>query len=214
MNFLINSKQFNLITENISTNNLTSSCKKMKKFLDELVKEVSEKYKINLKILMTWGPSIGGFLIPLDNFIKTGEFDLTDSQVFLILAGVASTLFLDNLNLIKKIIDKIKEEGIIDTFKKVLSKAKKLSSTFVKFIKSLKTSVNTFTDIISYSFLIPIISDLKMMLSGSEDISQISALIAKRLIASGVVVAVGTTLNELIEKIMKNLRSDSTQKQS
>jgi len=214
MNFLINSKQFNLITENISTNSLTSSCKKMKKFLDELVREVSDKYKVNLKILMTWGPSIGGFLIPLDNFIKTGEFDLTDSQVFLILAGVAATLFIDNISTVKKIIDKIKEEGLVDTFKKVLSKAKKLSSTFVKFIKSLKTSLNTFTEIISYAFLIPFISDLKMMLSGSEDISQISALIAKRLIASGVVVAVGTTLNELIEKIMKNLRSDSTQKQS
>jgi hypothetical protein len=205
MNFLINSKQFNLITENISTNSLTSSCKKMKKFLDELVREVSDKYKVNLKILMTWGPSIGGLLMPLDNFIKTGEFDLTDSQVFLILAGVAATLFIDNISTVKKIIDKIKEEGLVDTFKKVLSKAKKLSSTFVKFIKSLKTSLNTFTEIISYAFLIPIISDLKMMLGSSEDISQVSALIAKRLIASGVVVATGTTLKELIEKIMKKI---------
>lgn len=203
MNFLINTKQYKLLTENISTNSLNQNCKKMQSFLKNLIGEVSKQYKVNLKILMTWGPSIGGFLMPLDNFIKTGDFELNETQTYLILAGVAATLFLDNMSLIKKLIEKIKEENLTDIFKKILSKAKKLSSTFVKFIKSLKTSVNTFTDIISYAFLIPIISDLKMMVGGEEDITQISELIAKRLIASGLVVAVGTTLQELIEKIMK-----------
>jgi hypothetical protein len=209
MNFLISKNQFQLISENISKNSFNDSCKKMNLFLKELVSEVLKKYDINLKTLLTWGPSIGGFLMPLDNFIKTGDFEVNETQRLLILAGIATTIFFDKIESTKKLIDLIKKEGILEIFKKVLSKAKKLKNSFVNFIISLKTSLNTFTDIISYAFLIPIISDIQLFSIGSLDKGEAATIIAKRLIASGAVVVSGTTLKEIIKKL---LGTDSTQK--
>jgi hypothetical protein len=35
---------------------------------------------LNLKLLLTWGASVGGLVMPLDRFIKSGRFELTDEQ--------------------------------------------------------------------------------------------------------------------------------------
>ena len=46
----------------------------------DLVNKAKKNYGLNLKLLLTWGASVGGFVLPLDNFIKTGRFDLNEAQ--------------------------------------------------------------------------------------------------------------------------------------
>ena len=190
MDFLINESQLRVILqEQDQSSNLVNRAKKT--------------YGLNLKLLLTWGASVGGLVMPLDNFIRTGRFELTDEQATLILIGVACTYFYDNVKTLKSILTKIKEEGLEDTFKEVLIKSRNLRDSFFNFMKSANVSLGSTLELISYSFLIPIITDIQSAITEGSDIQTTSMRIAQRLIASGVIVVGQIALTKTIKKIIK-----------
>ena len=205
MEFLINESQLRVILQEQDQSKMTDYMKELYSFTSNIINKVRKTYGLNLKLLLTWGASVGGLVMPLDNFIRSGRFDITDDQVALLLVGVACTYFYDNENALKKILSKIKEEGLEDIFKEVLLKGKNLKDSFTKFIKSSKVTINSTLDIITYAFLIPIITDIQSLITSGEDIQTVSMKVAKRLVASGVVLVGQLVLTEIIKKIIKKL---------
>lgn len=205
MEFLINESQLRVILQEQDQSKMTDYMRELYSFTSNIINKVRKTYGLNLKLLLTWGASVGGLVMPLDNFIRSGRFDITDEQVALLLVGVACTYFYDNENALKKILSKIKEEGLEDIFKEVLLKGKNLKDSFTKFIKSSKVTINSTLDIITYAFLIPIITDIQSSITSGEDIQTVSMKVAKRLVASGVVLVGQVVLTEIIKKIIKKL---------
>ena len=62
-------------------------------------------------------------------------------------------------------------------------------------------------DTVVYSFLIPIIGDVMSIASHSVNLKETSILIAKRLIASGVIIIGVRALSSVIYKIIRRLES-------
>jgi hypothetical protein len=60
-------------------------------------------------------------------------------------------------------------------------------------------------DLMSYSFLIPIVTDIQSLLVDGGDLQTIAMRVTKRLIASGVVIVSQIELTETIKKILKKL---------
>ena len=121
------------------------------------------------------------------------------------MAGVAATIFFDNKPAIKKIVEKIKEEGLLDVFDEVLVKGGQLKNSFRKFMESLGTSITSVSEIVSYGFLIPIIGDIQNIIGKNPDLVSSAELITQRLLASGLVIVTAITLNEVINKILRKL---------
>jgi hypothetical protein len=205
MNFLITESQLKFLVEGIGNPRVVESLRKMNSFTNRMVNKVGKKYGLNLRLLSTWGPAVGGLVMPLDNFIKTGDFTLDENQTALILCGTAATLFFDNKTLIKELILKIKEEGIEDAFKKVLRKGKDLKYAFTTFIESLNVTINSASEILSYAFLLPIIPDIQEVISRSADIGKTAILIGERMGASGLILISSAALISLLNKILKRL---------
>jgi hypothetical protein len=203
MEFLINESQLRVILQEQDQSKMTDYMRELYSFTSDIVNKARKTYGLNLKLLLTWGASVGGLVMPLDNFIRSGRFDITDEQVALLLVGVACTYFYDNVNTLKRISSKIKEEGLEDIFKEVLLKGKNLKDSFTKFIKSSKVTINSTLDIVTYAFLIPIVTDIQSLMTSGEDIQTVSMKVAKRLVASGVVLVGQLVLTEIIKKIIK-----------
>jgi hypothetical protein len=161
---------------------------------------------IDKLMLLTWGTSVGGFLLPLDHFIKTGNFNVSDDQANLILAGIAFIIFFENKRGVSTILKKIKEEGLEDTFKIILNKALDLKGAFVDFLSSANIKVGTLMDTISYSFLIPIITDIQSVITRTSNLKEASIIIAERLVASGVVILSAEMLSKIIKKIITKIK--------
>ena len=206
MDFLINESQLRTILMEQDKSKLSGYMKKLHSFTNNIVNRVSKSYGLNLKMLMTWGTSVGGMVMPLDNYLRTGNFDLTDDQRYLILAGIAFIMFYENKRGLTKILEKIKEEGLEDAFKSGLEKAKDLKNSFKSFLSSINVTVGSFLDTVAYSFLIPIILDIQSVASGSTDLKEASIMITERLIASGVVVVSGKVLASVIKKILERIK--------
>ena len=206
MDFLINESQLRAILQEQDESRMGDSVKEMYSFTKNLVNRVGKVYGLNLKMLLTWGTAVGGLVLPLDQFIKTGNFDLTDDQRYLILAGIAFILFYENKKGLVKILETIKEEGLEDAFRMGLEKAKELKSAFKGFLSSLNVSVSSFMDTVAYAFLIPIILDIQNIAYGTSDPKDAALLIAERLVSSGIVVIGAQVLSKTIRKIIEKIK--------
>jgi hypothetical protein len=206
MDFLINESQLRIILQEQDQSKMSDYMKELYSFTSNLVNKAKKTYGLNLKLLLTWGSSVGGLVMPLNNFIRTGRFELTDDQATLILIGVACTYFYDNVKTLKTILTKIKEEGLEDTFKEVLIKSRNLRDSFFNFMKSANVTLGSTLELVTYSFLIPIITDIQSAITEGSDIQTTAMTIAKRLVASGVVLIGQIALTETIKKIIKKFQ--------
>ena len=206
MEFLINEQQLKVILREQKESKMTDYMKELHSFTTEVVNRVMKKYEINLKMLMTWGTAVGGLLMPLDVFLKTGQFDMSDSQRYLVLAGVAAVLFFDNKRLVSKIIKKIKEEGLEEIFDVAINKGSQLKNTFFEFLESLNLSISTFVDVMAYTFLLPILTDIHSVATNTTDVNEAALMIGERLLASGVIASGGTLLNVIIKKLINRFK--------
>jgi hypothetical protein len=180
--------------------------KKLYNFTNTLVNKASKIYVLNVKLLLTWGASVAGLVMPLDNYIRTGRFNLNEEQTILVLVGVAMMLFYNTRKTTSKVIEKIREENLEDVFQVLLRKATELKVSFVDFLKAINVTVGNLLEIVSYSFLIPIITDIQKVAQKTSSISETAAMIAQRLIASGVIVISAQVLTSLIKKLLKRFK--------
>ena len=202
MDFLINESQLRIILQEQDESKMTDYMKELYSYTSNLILKAKKSFGFNLKFLLTWGTSVGGLVMPLDEYIRTGRFDLTEEQSSLILFGVACAFFYENSNAFKTILLKIKEEGLEETFKEVLIKSKNLKDSFLKFLSSINSTLGSSSDLLAYSFLIPIIGDI-LSASTDGDLQTTAMTIAKRLVASGVVVVGQVALTQFIKKMIK-----------
>jgi len=206
MEFLITESQLISIINEGQKSSFTESMKILHSFTNNIINKVRRKFEINLKLLTTWGTSVAGLVMPLDEYMKTGEFNLDENQQALILLGIIAILYYDNKTIYKRILDRIKQEKIEEEFKMVLGKGLQLKAAFIEFLYSLELSVKGLSELVSYSFLIPIVTDIQKYAQNSESLSATAEMIGERLIASGVVLVGAEILNEVIKKMLKRFK--------
>jgi hypothetical protein len=206
MDFLITESQLKTILNEEKSSKIVDSLKYLNSFTKELIIKAKKDWDIDFKFLTTFGTAIGGFVSPLNHFIRTGDFELTDSQITLVLIGIVALYYYNNKSSLMKIIEIIKSEGIENEFNRVLLKSKELKKSFVKFMTSINKTMSDTFSIMKFAFLIPIISDdIMETLIGSSDIKTATTLIVKRLLAYGAITLSSEVLSKVIDGILKKL---------
>jgi hypothetical protein len=206
MDFLITESQLKTILNEEKSSKIVDSLKYLNSFTKELIIKAKKDWDIDFKFLTTFGTAIGGFVAPLNHFIRTGDFELTDSQITLVLIGIVALYYYNNKSSLMKIIEIIKSEGIEKEFNRVLLKSKELKKSFVKFMTSINKTMSDTFSIMKFAFLIPIISDdIMETLIGSSDIKTATTLIVKRLLAYGAITLSSEVLSKVIDGILKKL---------
>lgn len=206
MEFLITESQLKALLTEEERSMLGNYMKRLNTFTKQIVNRTFKSYGINLRMLLTWGTAVGGMVLPLDQFLRNQNFDLTEEQRMLVLAGLAFALFFESKRPAMKLFSVIKEEGLEEIFKVGLRKGSQLKDAFINFMSSLGTGSSSFIDTIAYSFMIPIITDIQSVLMETQDIDEAAILIAERLIASGVVLMSSQSLSETVKKVLERLK--------
>jgi hypothetical protein len=94
---------------------------------------------------------------PVESFVR-GEFNgLSEHNILLIVVSVISIHFFDGKNYINRLKKEIEKKGLTDVLKSTLLKTKELTKTLYKFVESLGTTFHKFTNLLSYSFILPLI---------------------------------------------------------
>jgi hypothetical protein len=206
MEFLITESQLRVLLQEEEKSQLGLHVKNMYAFTKQMLNKVFKSYGINLRMLLTWGTSVGGLVLPLDQYLRTQHMELTEEQRMLVLVGIIFALFFETKRPFTKIMSLIKENGLENIFQDGLQKGTQLRDAFTNFLSSANTGVGTFLEAIAYSFLIPIITDVQSVLGQTEDIETAAILIAERLLAAGVILVGRQTLIDVVKNVLEKLK--------
>jgi len=204
MKYIIKESQKQIILEAIN-----DRIKEVQENGVELTKKIVEDTKthvsINLKMMLTWGAAIGGFMSPIMQWLNGQVPELTEKDSSLIAAGIASVIFFQERSFTKSIIKKIKEDGLEESFKLGAIKANQLKTVLAGFLKSLNLSAFSVTNMLSYAFLVPIIPMIYDAISeGIWDMKDTEMLV-KSLSAFGLITISGNFLKRLMDLIVDRI---------
>ena len=166
----------------------------------ENLKDTQKMMKFDLKFLLTWSATIGGFMGPLTQYIKDQNVEITESNINLIVVGVCATLFYNNEKLVAELVSKIKEEGLLPVFESALEKGTELRSALMRFLESIGLTVGNLFAIASFTFLIPIIGILNTYATSGEITPESIQEISERIAMAGVTALSATTIRNFLKK--------------
>lgn len=205
MKVLITEIQYQKILLESSKGSIDDLLNELNEFATMVIEKTQNDIGINLKMLLIWGAGVGGVMVPLNEFIQNGDFNLNDFQTASILCATAAILYGESKSVINQLIKVIKDEDVFDEFNQVLSKGIKLKKVFLNFIQSLNMTLSNVTNIMSYAFIIPILPLLWNMSQSGISKPEIKEIVI-RLMSFGLTAISGNTLRELVTKIVNRFR--------
>jgi adenylate cyclase len=191
-----------LLKESVS-NIISDKLEQMSSFTKKVLKESSKQIGMNLEFMIGWGAAIGGFMGPINDFVKGNHPELSDVELSLIITGLITNYFFDNKELSIKVLKKLKENNLMDIYKEAKSKSSQLFKTFVEFIQSLNLQLQKVTNIMSYTFIIPLLPMIyDIAKSGHINMNQTKE-IAIRIAGFATLTVSGIMLKNLLWKLIK-----------
>jgi hypothetical protein len=211
MKIIITEIQERIILLESSGEELGNTIKENTEKAEKFIEKAQNQMGINLKFLLTWGAGIGGFIGPVESFIKGRYPTISDLEITLILIGILSTYFFENKKFLReKVLSKITENKLNKKFDKILEKTDQLKDTFSEFINSLGVTFHSVTNMLSYMFILPIIPMIiEMVKSGITEKINLEEL-SIRIIGFAGLTIVGIKIKDFLEflpKIIKRFKS-------
>ena len=205
MKLIISENQYNKLILESSKDSLTDFLSDLKEFASTVIEKTQSEVGINLKMLTIWGAGVGGIMVPLNEFIENGNFNLNNFQTASILCAAAAILYGESKGVINELVKVIKDEKVTEAFEVVLNKGVKLKRVFLDFVQSLNMTLSSVSNIMSYAFIIPILP-LIWEISQTGVSSQRVKEIVIRLMSFGLTAITGNTLRELFTKLINRFR--------
>ena len=193
-----------LLNESVSES-IIRSYRSMKKFTEKVLKETKETTGLDFEFLMSWGSTLGGLMMPVSQFIEGNHPELTSLDISLLITGAMVTYYTSNKKVLSKILESIKEKGLVDVFDEVLSSTSNLKDTFLSFISSLNITMGKMANMLAYTFLIPLLPQLYEMAQTGYDQNTVNQIV-KRILSYGTIIGSSAIIRELIKKIIIRFR--------
>ena len=120
MDIILTESQYMQLLVEKNENKIASVFDKSRDFTKKLISDVKEQYNIDFTFLGTWGSVIGGFARPISKYMEGTYPNLTDQDITLITFGIILTFFSNNKEKLNKVLQLIKEKGIITFFDRAM----------------------------------------------------------------------------------------------
>jgi hypothetical protein len=202
VNILITEEQKKVLIVESLGSKLGDIIKDSYEFMRRTLDEVKGITKTNLEFLLTWGSAIGGFMGPINDWVSEKHPELSDIELSLIITAIAATIFLDNKKTIRDLLKLLNEKNLSEIYLEGLKKSEDLKKVFFSFIGSLNITFNKVTNMLAYSFLIPLLPMLFQISDDDFDVRQIKQIVV-RIMSFGLLTISSIILRELITKILK-----------
>jgi UDP-N-acetylglucosamine:LPS N-acetylglucosamine transferase len=206
MNVLITEQQNKLILLEGMSDIMSAIFEHGADFSANLYKRIMKRYKFNLKILLTFGASVGALMEPLMEFLKGNYPDLNEEQITLLVVATVCVVFNEGKEVLKQVLPIIKKQNLENEFTSGVNKVKALITSFKGFIATLGNSAAFISDVMSYIYLIPVLGYLATFVSQNSLTPEQIENLVKLLVASSSLHVTTAFLEESIKRMLNNLR--------
>jgi len=206
MKIILTEDQYISLLKEEKENEIEQTFTNSKKFTKRLLRDVKNQYGIDFNFALTWGSVIGGFVGPISKYLEGKYTNLSETDITLICFGIVLTFFSENKEKLHKVLELIKENKLITFFDHALMKAYDLKDAFFNFLESLNMTFSKVSNMVAYTFLVPLIPLLKNLADMDLSSDQINLLSMGVSHYTGTIIS-SKIISELIKKIIKRFRS-------
>lgn len=206
MNILLTESQYKKILLESQKNSVDENLQNSTSVVKNIITNIKKQYGIDFTFALTWGATIGGMIGPINDFMTDRYTNLSHEDIELIMFGVILTFFSSNKDKLKKVLELIKENGLITFFDQALMKTYDLKDAFIGFLESLNITFSKTSNMLAYCFLIPLIPIFKKLADldfSPEDIN----LFVKGIAYYTSVLVSSKMIESLVSKILSRFRS-------
>ena len=206
MDILLTESQYIKLIVEKKNSEVESSFSNSTSIVKDIINDVKSKHGIDFTFAATWGAVLGGFMGPINDYLHGTYTNLSKSDISLISFGILLTFFSSNEEKLNKVLNIIKKEKLITFFDRGMMKAYDLKDAFFSFLESLNVTFAKTSNMLAYTFLIPLIPLFKQLSEMELSSDQLELLIKGLSHYTGTIVS-STILHQLIKKIIKRFRS-------
>jgi len=205
MDLILTESQFIKLLKEQQEEEIAGIFEKSRDFTKKFLKDVKKQFGIDFTFLLTWGSVIGGFVGPISNYMEDRYSNLSESDITLICFGITLTFFSSNKEKLHKVLEIIKEKKLITFFDRAILKSYELKDAMVNFLDSLNVTFSKVSNMIAYTFLIPLVPLLKNMSDLDLSEQQVNLIVTGVSHYTGGIFA-SNLLTTLIDKIIKRFK--------
>lgn len=202
MKYIITESQYStIIVENV-TSEIKNAIKGSLDYGRNLKKRVQQQLGMSFKFLLTWGAAIGGIGQPLEEYLRGENPELTEEQILKIMVASLAFIFYNNRKGVSDLFEELKKDGLSFVLKKTIQKGNLLINSFRLFIKNLGLLSHQFSDVMSYTYMIPLVGLLDRLYNNVPMSEKDVDDIVMRLLAIGGLTITGNVLKDILMKIV------------
>jgi hypothetical protein len=153
--YLIESEA-SLLTENKISGIISKAFSKVSKFGRKFESYFIKQFPRYFSLYIAYKTFIPGFAQPVEEFLKTGEFDLSDNQINLIISGIVAQLMFDSRVIFEQIFKKIDDDGLVEAFDSAFDFSKKMIVKLMKILRLVNVSIANSAKSLSICFMLPV----------------------------------------------------------
>jgi hypothetical protein len=199
MKVLLTEQQYRRVLKEGYNEKIGSSLMKLHDFSKKVVSDATYQLKFDFRFLVSYGAGIGAILQSVFEYLDGNFNGLDDTQISGLAVMAVGVVFFENKDL-KSALNKINEMGLTDELDQAVVYTDKLKSKFSYLLKLLGMSIHRVSNIVSYSFLIPILSIvIDIVTKHGVDSTQFQMLI-ESLLTSGLIAVEGVALRDVLLK--------------
>lgn len=161
MDIILTESQYIKVLQESKENAMSDIFTDSKNFTKKIIEDVKKQFGIDFVFLGTWGSVIGGFVGPVSKYMSGRYPNLTETDITLISFGIILTFFSSNKEKLREVLELIKEKKLITFFDRALSKSYDLRDALFGFLESLNLTFSKVSNMIAYTFLVPLVPILK-----------------------------------------------------
>jgi len=124
-------------------------------FTRRVIKDATQQLKFDFRFLLTYGAGIGAILKSVYEYLEGNFIGLSTNEIAGLTVMAVAVVFYENKDL-KKLINKVDSSKLSNA----ISYTDNLKNKFTHLLKVLGLSIHRTSNIISYSFLVPVLSIL------------------------------------------------------
>jgi hypothetical protein len=201
MPFVITEEQYKkLLIEDIEQKS-KNHVEKAKEIVNKHIEEVGEQQKLNFRFLLTYGAGISTFIEPVQKYLSGQYPNLNPSDISLLVLSAISILFFETKDYLSAI-KSINQRGLDEELETAVSFTEKLKNRVVDILNILGLSTYRMMDILSYSFILPLLGTIKSQLNTGVNMSpeEILKIMESTMMAAGITLA-GSGIKKGLENL-------------
>lgn len=199
MKVILTESQYKKILLENYKNKVGGTLTKLHNFSTKVVGDASRQLGFDFRFLLSYGAGIGAILDSVYEFLE-GNFDgLSPTEIAGIAVMAVGVVFFEGKDY-RKQLNKVDDLDLTNELNIAVKYTEKLKSKFSHLLKVLGMSIHRTSNIISYAFLIPLLSILIQVITEYGLNSEQFEMFVESFLISGVIAVEGVTIRDILFK--------------